>query len=127
MQMNQEEGGAFFAKLIEARGLNESEFAKAADITQRAYFGFGMNKEDMFESMKYNAPTMNMLNLKGLGNYEKMMAIEGMGAQVGLEGSQFGTNFSMMLDQMAAGPKQLRYGQKRYEKNCQRYFGKIQC
>lgn len=107
MQMNQEEGGAFFAKLIEARGLNESEFAKAADITQRAYFGFGMNKEDMFESMKYNAPTMNMLNLKGLGNYEKMMAIEGMGAQVGLEGSQFGTNFSMMLDQMAAGPKQL--------------------
>ena len=107
MEMGQEQGGEFFAKLIEARGLKESEFAKAADITQRAYFGFGMKKEDMFDSMKYNAPTMNPLGIKGLKNYENAMAIEGMGAQVGLEGSQFGTNFSMMLDQMAAGPKQL--------------------
>lgn len=105
MGMDQAQGGEFFAKLVEARGLTENEFAKAADLTQRAYFGFGLKKDDMFESMKYNATASNLLGLKGLGNYEKLLALEGMGAQVGLEGSQFGTNFAQMLSQMAQGPK----------------------
>ena len=106
--MGQEDGGEFFAKMVEARGLKESEFAQAADLTQRAYFGFGLKKDDMFDSMKYNATTTSILGLKGLQQYEKLLAIEGMGAQVGLEGSQFGTNFSQLLNQLAEGPVAMR-------------------
>ena len=106
--MGQEDGGEFFAKMVEARGLKESEFAQAADLTQRAYFGFGLKREDMFDSMKYNATTTSILGLKGLQQYEKLLAIEGMGAQVGLEGSQFGTNFSQLLNQLAEGPIAMR-------------------
>ena len=32
--------------MIEAHGLNPDDLNKAADMTQRAYFAFGLKKED---------------------------------------------------------------------------------
>lgn len=112
MEMGQESGGEFFAKMIEAHGLTENDFTKAADITQRAKFGFGLKQNDMYESMKYVAPTMSTLNIKGVENYEKYLAIMGGAAQSGLEGSRFGTNFSMMLGRMGKGPEMLKMSKK---------------
>ena len=42
MNMGQEEGGTFTARMIEAHGLNPDDLNKAADMTQRAYFAFGL-------------------------------------------------------------------------------------
>lgn len=112
MEMGQESGGEFFAKMIEAHGLTENDFTKAADLTQRAKFAFGMKQDDMYQSMKYYAPTAGVLNIKGSDNYEKLLAIQGMGAQKGLEGSSFGTNFAMMLGRMGKGPKMLKNSNK---------------
>lgn len=103
LNMDQQTGGAFFAKLIEAHGLGEQDFGKGADIVQRAKFAFGLSKDNMYESMKYYSPNINMLGLKGTDNMQKLFAVQGMGAQVGLEGSSFGTNFAMMLARMAKG------------------------
>lgn len=122
MNMDQQGGGEFFAKMIEARGLKESEFSQAADLTQRAYFAFGLKKEDMFESMKYSSANARILNLTGLENYKKLLAIEGAGAQIGLEGSQFGTNFSMMLTQLAQGPKAIEQAKKGMKKEAKMYM-----
>lgn len=100
----QEFGGEFIAKMMEARGIADKDIGTAADQVQRAKFAFGMKPGDMLDAMKYDAPTANILGLKGLGNAEKLLAIQGMGAQVGQEGAQFGTNFSTLLTRMAKGP-----------------------
>lgn len=112
LNMDQETGGAFFAKLIEAHGLGEQDFGKGADIVQRAKFAFGLSKDNMYESMKYYSPNVNMLGLRGTDNMQKLFAVQGMGAQVGLEGSSFGTNFAMMLTRMAKGPDMVMMAKK---------------
>lgn len=112
MNMGQEEGGTFTARMIEAHGLNPDDLNKAADMTQRAYFAFGLKKEDMGEAMKYYAPNVNALGLTGEANYRKLLAIQGMAARQGLEGSMFGTNFSMMLSKLGEGPKALEMAKK---------------
>ncbi len=112
MNMGQAEGGEFFMKLTEAHGLKSSELDAAADITQRAYTAYGLKKDDMFESMKMYAPSLSTLGLEGLGNYEKLMAVQGIGAQKGLEGSRFGSNFSMMLSQMSKGPQMMEQAKR---------------
>lgn len=108
----QEFGGEFIAKLMEARGIADRDLMHAADLVQRARFGFGMKPTDMLDSMKYDAATANILGIKGLGNTEKLLAVQGMGAQVGLEGASFGTNFSMFMQRMAKGPKMLADAKK---------------
>lgn len=108
MNMGQEEGGTFAARMIEAHGLNPDDINKAADMTQRAYFAFGLKKDDMAEAMKYYAPTVNSLGITGEENYKKLLAIQGMAARQGLEGSMFGTNFSAMLGRLAKGPEMIR-------------------
>lgn len=112
MGMDQYEGGTFFAKMLEAHGLDESEFAKAADITQRSKNSFGLDKQDMFYAMKYSAPMIRKMGLTGIDNYEKIMAVEGMAAQIGNEGSTFGTNFSGLLGRFASGPVLLEMAKK---------------
>lgn len=112
MNMGQEEGGTFAARMIEAHGLNPDDINKAADMTQRAYFAFGLKKEDMAEAMKYYAPTVNSLGITGEDNYKKLLAIQGMAARQGLEGSMFGTNFSAMLGRLAKGPEMIRQAKK---------------
>lgn len=107
LNMDQQTGGQFFAKMLEAHGLAEPDMAKGADIVQRAKFAFGLSKDNMYESMKYYSPNINMLGLKGTDNMQKLFAVQGMGAQVGLEGSSFGTNFAMMLTRMAKGQDML--------------------
>ncbi len=99
--------GSFFAKNMEAHGIKERDLLASADLTQRAYFAAGLTKEDMYQAMSYYAPKANSLNLTGLENQKQIYAIEGLAANKGLEGSSFGTNFSMMLSQLSRGPKMI--------------------
>lgn len=105
MNMGQEEGGIFLAKMIEAHKLSADELLQAADQTQRAYYAFGLKKEDMAESMKYYAANADTLGIAGMADYEKLLAVQGLAARVGLEGSSFGTNFAQMLNRLNKGTK----------------------
>ncbi|WP_066569598.1 phage tail tape measure protein [Snodgrassella sp. CFCC 13594] len=104
--------GSFFAKLMEAHGIKEHELLKAADLTQRAKFAAGLDKEDMYQAMAYYAPKANTLGLTGLKNQKQIFAVEGLAANKGLEGSSFGTNFSMMLSQLSKGPQMIAMASK---------------
>lgn len=105
-------GGEFLAKFMESHGLKEQELGQSADYLQRAMFASGLNKEQVYESMKYYAPKVNSLGLTGAKNTEKILAIEGIAGQQGLEGSTFGTGFNMMLSRMNKGPKMMRAATK---------------
>ncbi len=104
--------GSFFAKLMEAHGIQESEILKAADLTQRAKFAAGLTKDDMFQAMAYYAPKANTLGLTGLNNQKQILTVEGLAATKGLEGSSFGTNFSMMLSQLSKGSKMVELAKR---------------
>ncbi|MGX2974740.1 phage tail tape measure protein [Ursidibacter arcticus] len=112
LDMDQQSGGEFLAKFMESHRLDESELPKAADYLQRAMFAGGLSKEQMYESMKYYAPKLNSMKLTGAENTEKILAIEAMAGQQGLEGSTFGTGLNMMLSRMNKGPKMLRDAKK---------------
>lgn len=101
--------GSFFAKNMEAHGIKERELLKSADLTQRAYFAAGLKKEDMFEAMKYYSGKANTIGYTGLEHQKKIYAVEGMAATKGIEGSQFGTNFSTFLGNLSKGVENLEY------------------
>jgi TP901 family phage tail tape measure protein len=104
LRMPADEAGEMAAKLREAYKLSDQELTKMADSMQRAKFAFGMKPSDLMAASAYQAPMLNQLRISGIGNTNKMLAIQGMAAQVGLEGSSFGTNFSQMLARLAKGP-----------------------
>lgn len=112
LEMDQFQGGEFFAKMLEAHGLNENELDGAADSLQRAMYAAGLNREQMYGAMTYYASNVRSMKLTGKENTEKLFAIQGMAGQQGLEGTSFGTNFSTMLDRMNKGPKMIAEAKK---------------
>nr|VFK45765.1 MAG: phage tail tape measure protein, TP901 family, core region [Candidatus Kentron sp. TC] len=89
------------AKLRESYGLADDELTKMADLAQRAKFAFGMTPEDIKIAAGYSGATQNILGLTGLANARKLLALQGLGAGVSLEGSSWGTNFAMLLTRTA--------------------------
>ena len=87
LRMPTEEAGEMAAKLREAYKLSDDELTKMADSMQRAKFAFGMKPSDLMAASAYQAPMLNQLGISGIDNTNKMLAIQGMAAQVGLEGS----------------------------------------
>lgn len=104
--------GEMTAKLREGYKLSDDELPKMADSMQRAKFAFGMKPSDLMATASYQAPMLNQLRITGLENVDKMHALQGLGANVGLEGSSFGTNFSMMLARLAKGPLMVEEAKK---------------
>jgi TP901 family phage tail tape measure protein len=112
MHMPAEDAGEMAAKLREAYKLSDNELTKMADAMQRAKFAFGMKPSDLMGASSYMAPSLNQLGITGMENVDKMLAIQGMGAQVGLERSLFGTNFSQMLSRLSKGPLMIEEAKK---------------
>ena len=112
LEMDQEQGGEFFSKMMESHGLSEAELGASADDMQRAMFAAGMKKDDMYGAMTYYASKVRSMKLTGRENSQKIYAIEGLAAQQGLEGTSFGTNFATMLDRMSKGPQMIAEAKK---------------
>lgn len=68
----QEFGGEFIAKLMEARGVRDADLMRAADLVQRARFGFGIKPGDMLDTLKYDSATANILVIKVMANTEHL-------------------------------------------------------
>lgn len=112
LKMPAREAAEMVAKLREAYGLADSELEKMADLTQRARFAFGMTPEDIKIASSYSGATQNILGLKGIENARQLLALQGLGAGVSLEGGSWGTNFSMMLARMADSKDRLMKNSK---------------
>lgn len=101
MKMNQGQAAATIAKVREAYGLQANELPQMADLMQRTAFASGVNPQDFLITAGYAAPTYNTMKLSGLGKARELLALQGLAAGVGLEGSSFGTNFSQMLSRLS--------------------------
>jgi TP901 family phage tail tape measure protein len=112
LKLPQVEAATTVAKLREAYQLKDEELPALADMAQRRSFAFGIKPQDIREAAKYSASTMNLLGLTGLQGAGNMMTVQGMAAQKGMDPSQFGTNFEMMLKMLAKGPLMLAEAKK---------------
>lgn len=112
MKMVPEQAGEMVAKLREAFQLSDDEFGKMADYTQRAKFGFGLRPDDLLLGAKYYGGKLNALGITGAENVRKIYALQGMAAQQGMDGSTFGTNFSMMLTRVGLLTERLHKNSK---------------
>lgn len=111
--MDQYQAATTIAKVREAHGLQDDELVPAADLMQRGRYGFGITPTDYLEVAKYAAPTYNSMKLTGIDKMKELLAIQGLAAQVGLEASSFGTNYSQML--MRTAQMDSRLGRKSKE------------
>lgn len=102
LKMEKERAAEFIAKAREVHGLQDKDLPAGADLMQRAKHSFGLKPDQIYEAMSYAGTD---INLKGMvGDIQKMkeyLALQGMAAGLGLEGSSFGTNFAHMLKAMA--------------------------
>lgn len=112
LKMPARDAAEMVAKLREAYGLADNELMKMADLTQRARFAFGMTPQDIKIASSYSGATQNILGLKGLDNAKKLLALQGLGAGVSLEGSSWGTNFAMLLARTAESKDRLAKNSK---------------
>lgn len=101
LELDQSRAAEVIAKLREAHGLEDNELVPMADLMQRAFFGFGIKPQDFMESSKYSATTLNTMKITGLEKTREQAAIMGMAANVGLENTSFGTNYSQMLTRLS--------------------------
>ena len=99
-----EDAATMTAKVREAFQLKDNEMPDTADLIYRAQQAGGMKPGDIMASMSYMAPTLTTLGQTGKAKLEDTLALQMIGAQNGLEGSQWGTNYSMMLGRFAKGP-----------------------
>lgn len=101
LHMNQSSAAQMVAKTREAYGLKENELVPAADTMQKARFAYGIKPEDMLASNTYMANELNAVGWSGLGRMREILAIQGMGAQRGMDGSVFGTNMKDFIGRLA--------------------------
>lgn len=92
------------AKIREAYGLHDDELPGLADIVQRNKFAFGLNPEGIRTAASYSGASLSALNLRGADNMSRILTLQGMANQAGMDPSSFGTNFAMMLSQLVKGP-----------------------
>jgi TP901 family phage tail tape measure protein len=112
MKMPQMQAARTVAKLREAYNLKDDELPGMADEIQRNRFAFGIQPDDLLQAAKYSAPTLGTLGLNGKQNMSEIMTLQGMANKKGMDGSQFGTNFDMMLQRLAKGPLMLEEAKK---------------
>jgi TP901 family phage tail tape measure protein len=102
LKLEKDRAAEFIAKAREVHGLQDKDLPAGADLMQRARFGFGLKPDQIYEAMAYAGTDMNIKGLLGdLQTMKEYLALQGMAAGVGLEGSSFGTNFAHMLKAMA--------------------------
>lgn len=95
------------AKNREAFGLKDNELPAMATAMIQGSYAFGIPSQDYEAVAAYAAPMYNALGLTGIENARKLIAIQGMNASVGLEGSSFGTSMAMMLSRLKDVDKNL--------------------
>ena len=106
------ETATLMAKQRESYKLGDNEIYQAADNIQRSLTAFGMTQQDLAAATSYDSSTLNMLGITGLANQKKILAMQGINAGVGLDGSSFGTNMAMMMTRFASGPLMVEEAKK---------------
>ncbi len=96
-----EKAAEMVAKSREAFGLQNNELERMADLTQRTKFAFGLDPESINQANAQMGSRLIGMNLTGIENAKKVLAVEGLSAMASIEGGEFGTSFKNLLKESA--------------------------
>lgn len=57
---------------MKVRGVRDADLMRAADLMQRARFGFDIKPGNMPDTLKYDSTTANILGIKVMANTERL-------------------------------------------------------
>ena len=111
-QMSFEEAAVKFSKIGEAMGLSAGAGASQAnqlvDVMARTKGASGLTSDQLFETFKYLAPSLQSLGIGGSKeSAQQISAVLGMLTKAGIEGSSAGTGLSGALGRMATANQRM--------------------
>jgi TP901 family phage tail tape measure protein len=105
--LDQETAAVTIAKTREAYGLKDSELVAAADAMQKARFAYGLKPSDLLAANTYASGTLNAQKWSGMGNMREVLALQGLAAQRGIDGSVFGTDLKDFMTRLTMMDRRL--------------------
>lgn len=107
------------AKFAESLGISADKASEVVDVLQRVKGATGLTEDQLFETFKYVAPSLQSLKIVGQGKKDapkEVAAIIGMLSKSGIEASMAGTGMAQALQRMSSVEKVLyskKFGQYR--------------
>ena len=112
LNMDRGQAAETVAKIREAYGLHDDELAGLANDVQKNKFAFGLSPEGIRTAASYSGAALGALDIRGRANMSRVLTLQGMANQAGMDPSSFGTNFAMMLTRLAQGPLMVEQAKK---------------
>lgn len=98
------------AKFAESLGISADKASEVVDVLQRVKGATGLTEDQLFETFKYVAPSLQSLKIVGQGKKDapkEVAAIIGMLSKSGIEASMAGTGMAQALQHMSSVEKVL--------------------
>ena len=98
------------AKFAESLGISADKASEVVDVLQRVRGATGLTEDQLFETFKYVAPSLQSLKIVGQGKKDapkEVAAIIGMLSKSGIEASMAGTGMAQALQRMSSVEKVL--------------------
>jgi|GEM_PF-2075271 len=96
-----EQAAEYIAKFKEAYNIADKDFQQFVDRLQKVKFATGLRLDEIAYASEYLAPTLNILNLKGLQAFNTVSTLLGALRKLGIEGSVAGTSVKDALEHIA--------------------------
>ena len=107
------------AKFAESLGISADKASEVVDVLQRVKGATGLTEDQLFETFKYVAPSLQSLKIVGQGKKDapkEVAALIGMLSKSGIEASMAGTGMAQAFQRMSSVEKVLyskKFGQYR--------------
>jgi TP901 family phage tail tape measure protein len=96
-----EQAAEYIAKFKEAYNIADKDFGQFVDRLQKVKFATGLRLDEIAYASEYLAPTLNILNLKGMQAFNTISTLLGALRKMGIEGSVAGTSVKDALEHIA--------------------------
>jgi TP901 family phage tail tape measure protein len=96
-----EQAAEYIAKFKEAYNIADKDFGQLVNRLQQVKFATGLRMDEIAFASKDLAPTLNILNLKGIEAFNTVSTLLGALRKMGLEGETAGTSVKDALENIA--------------------------
>jgi TP901 family phage tail tape measure protein len=120
-----EQAAEYIAKFKEAYNIADKDFSQFVDRLQKVKFATGLRLDEIAYASEYLAPTLNVLNLKGMQAFNTVSTLLGALRKVGISGTVAGTSVKDALEHIAKLDDHIKTLQKKgisFELNTKDFF-----
>jgi TP901 family phage tail tape measure protein len=108
-----EQAAEYIAKFKETYNIADKDFQQFVDRLQKVKFATGLRMDEIAYASQYLAPTLNILNIKGIEAFNTVSTLLGALRKMGVEGSVAGTSVKDALEHVAKLDEHVKTLQKK--------------